>query len=148
MLVPAHRRLLTWPRALQACLRALGFPAKKKDVLADLQPYNKDQSSDIDFDTFEEILRQHYLSRDFTDLVDRAFSIFDADGKGYINHASLKAVVRELGDVISEDEMHDMIKVFDKDNDGLITKDDFRRILKVYNPDRADEDSDDDFDCL
>lgn len=42
---------------MQSACRALGFAVKKKDVLAALERFDKDQQSQIDFDIFYQVPR-------------------------------------------------------------------------------------------
>lgn len=69
---------------LQTCLRALGFPCKKQDVLNLLQHAELDQSEPISYKDFEKLLKVQYLGRTFDELVDRAFKIFDVEDRGQI----------------------------------------------------------------
>ena len=62
--------------------------------------------------------------------MERAWQIFDADGKGFVNHSSLKAIVKKWGQACSDDDIAEMIRLFDRDQDGRISKQDFARILK------------------
>lgn len=63
--------------SLQACLRALGFPVKKREVLDMLKVYSKDQTDTITYNEFEEILTEKFCSRDKKDEIAQAFSLFD-----------------------------------------------------------------------
>jgi centrin-3 len=128
---------------VQVCLRALGFNVKKADVLDMMEQYDKDKSQGLEYDEFEQILTEKYLNRPFGELVDRAFAAFDIDDKGRISHRTLKKIVREVGESIGDEELHDMIAMFDKNGDGFIDKIEFTAVLKEYDPDR-DSDEDDD----
>lgn len=127
---------------LQTCLKGLGFPAKKCHVLELLQRYGKSREDTIEFAVFEAILTEKYRGRSFSELVDKAFLIFDPDQTGAISHRSLKAIVKQVGENISDEELQDMITMFDVNGDGCIDKEEFRSIFKVYDPHSS---CDDDF---
>ena len=49
-----------------------------------------------------------------------AFKVFDRDGTGTISRDELKAVMKSLGENLSEEEIDEMLKLADKDGDGHI----------------------------
>jgi centrin-3 len=65
------------------------------------------------------------LARDPRTEIERAFDLFDADGKGSISLADLRRVARELGEGLQEEELAAMIEEFDMDGDGLISREEF-----------------------
>jgi centrin-3 len=77
---------------VQTCLRGLGFKAKKKDVVAALHQHGKQQADTIEYDVFESIMTERYLGRSFSELLDKAFEVFDVDGKGKISHRSASCI--------------------------------------------------------
>lgn len=89
-----------------------------------------------------QVLSGFYQGRTYDDMVERAWHIFDANNKGHITYSSLRSVVKETRQQIDDDELHEMIQCFDKDQDGCISKADFRKILQVYNPDHDPLDDD------
>jgi centrin-3 len=109
-------------RSLQTCLSALGFPAKKADVLSRLEDHGQDPGEGIDYKTFEHILTSLYIGRTFDDLVDRAFDVFASEGKGHITLKGLRRITKDVGQSIDEEELKDMIRMFDKNEDGVIDK--------------------------
>ena len=60
----------------------------------------------------------------------KAFSLFDGDGSGTINVRNLRAVARELGETLTDDELQAMIDEFDNDQDGEIDAEEFISIMK------------------
>lgn len=153
---------------MQTCLAALGFPAKKSDVLTMLDDRDHDPAEGIDYKGFEQILTSLYIGRTFDDLVNRAFDVFASEGKGHITLKGLKRITKDVGQSIDDEELKDMIRMFDRNEDGVIDKvrdtriltgrpcllredryiqwnwyaqEEFRRILRSLNPD--DEESDD-----
>ena len=64
-------------------------------------------------------------ARDPREEINRAFDLFDADGKGAIDIQDLRRVARELNEGLQEEELNAMIEEFDMDGDGRITREDF-----------------------
>lgn len=56
-----------------------------------------------------------------------AFRVFDRDNKGYISSSELIHVMSNLGEKLTDEEMDEMIKEADFDDDGKINYDDFCR---------------------
>ena len=50
-----------------------------------------------------------------------AFKVFDRDGDGLIRYAEFRHVFSILGEDISDDDIHTMIKYADKDRAGAIS---------------------------
>jgi centrin-3 len=107
---------------VQTCLAALGFPAKKSDVLAILEEHDQNPAEGIDYKSFEKILTALYVGRTFDDLVNRAFEVFASEGKGYITLKGLRRITKDVGQSIDDEELEDMIRMFDKNEDGVIDK--------------------------
>ena len=67
--------------------------------------------------------------RDPREEIDRAFDLFDADGKGWINLEDLKRVARELGETgLEEEELRAMIEEFDIEGAGGVGREEFAGI--------------------
>lgn len=49
-----------------------------------------------------------------------AFRVFDKEGKGYIESSNFRHIMTSMGEVMSPDEIDELIKEADKDGDGKI----------------------------
>ena len=99
-------------------MRALGFDAKKAEVLKLLKDHDKDGRGLMEFDDFQRIMTQKILDRDPVEEIKKAFQLFDDDGTGKISLKNLRRVAKELGEDIDDEELQAMIDEFDLDNDG------------------------------
>jgi Ca2+-binding EF-hand superfamily protein len=117
-------------------MRALGFAVKKKDVLAALQHHGcgQDHTAEVEFNDFSSIMKDMYLRRDYSEVVDRAFAVFDTEKRGKITFKMLKRIVKSVGEDLNDECLADMIEMFDKDGDGAISMEEFRSIMKEHDP--------------
>ena len=74
---------------------------------------------------FQQIMAAKILARDPRDEINRAFDLFDVDGKGGISVEDLRRVARELNEGLQEEELNAMIEEFDLDGDGIISREEF-----------------------
>ena len=118
--------------ALKVVLRALGFEPRKEEVAAMIASVNAngDSSGMIDFNEFLELLLVKMSEKDTREDSLRAFRQFDLDQKRAISFDNLKAVARELGETMTDEEISEMITAADVDKDGYINEEEFLRIMK------------------
>ncbi len=111
-------------------MRALGFQVQKQEVVRIMKEYDANSTGKIAFADFAEIMGEKVLARDPEEEMKKAFALFDGDDTGFISVKNLRRVSRELGEVLSEEELQAMIDEFDKDQDGKISLDEFMAIMK------------------
>ena len=70
------------------------------------------------------------LEREGKEEIMKAFQLFDLDGKGKLTFENLKAVVQELGETLTDEEIREMIEEADRDGDGAVNQEEFFRIMK------------------
>jgi centrin-3 len=105
-------------RELKVSMRALGFDVKKVEVVDLMKRYDRNDTGQIGWDDYYEILAEKYLNRDPIEEIIKAFKLFDDEGTGRITLKNLRRVARELGENLSDDELQAMIDEFDRDGDG------------------------------
>jgi centrin-3 len=115
---------------LKVAMRALGFDVRKTEVLKLMKDYDRNDTGQIEYADFVDIMTQKMADRDPEEEIKKAFSLFDDDGTGHISLKNLRRVARELGEVLSDDELQAMIDEFDKNQDGVIDETEFMSIMK------------------
>ena len=68
--------------------------------------------------------------RDPMEEIIKAFRLFDDDETGKISFRNLKRVAKELGENMTDEELHEMIVEADRDGDGEVSEEEFIRIMK------------------
>ena len=58
--------------------------------------------------------------RDSEDEIREAFRVFDRDGNGYISAVELRHVMTNLGEKLTDDEVDELIREIDVNNDGQV----------------------------
>ena len=117
-------------------MKALGFQVTKKDVLRALHDHGVAgaQEAAVDARDFAAILKEAFLGRDPAETVARAFAALDSDGQGAISLRALRQAVRATGEALSDDDLADMIDMFDANGDGVIDRQEFARIMREADP--------------
>jgi centrin-3 len=115
---------------VQVCMRALGFDVSKEEVERLMHEHGTDRGGEISFTAFESIMREKFADRDPKAEILKAFKLFDEENRGKIALRNLRHICHELGEALSEDELHAMIEEFDRDNDGEIDEQDFVAIME------------------
>lgn len=132
---------------LRVALRALGFALAKPELLQILQTHGSPRQQQqklqsqtesttphpsqllISQQAFARVAARKILDRDPREEIDRAFDLFDAEQKGYIDLEDLRRVARELGETgIEEDELRAMIDEFDPEGKGGVDREAFLSI--------------------
>ncbi|GAB5372569.1 hypothetical protein AAMO2058_001676900 [Amorphochlora amoebiformis] len=115
---------------LKVSMRALGFQVQKQEIVKIMKEYDRNNTGKIAYADFAEIMGEKVLQRDPEEEMRKAFALFDDDDTGFISSKNLRRVSRELGEVLSEEELNAMIEEFDKDQDGEISMAEFMAIMK------------------
>jgi len=59
-----------------------------------------------------------------------AFQCYDLDGNGYVGAAEIRHVLTLLGELATDEEIDEMIRMLDRDGDGQVQFSDFERMLR------------------
>ena len=135
-------------REFKAAMRALGYEFKKQDVVQCFTELEKDPAGGrLNFEEFLKVVGPRLRDKGSREEVYKVFKLFDEDNTGRISFKNLRKIAAEVGESISDDELHEMIGEADRTGDGLITFEDFYRVMKKRHDDPLGEfDSDEDFD--
>jgi centrin-1 len=82
-------------------------------MIADI---DKDGSGTIDFEEFVEMMKMKMLyEKNVEEEMEKAFHYFDSENKGFIDFECLKKVAVELGEIVNDQTIKNMIITADMD---------------------------------
>eukprot|EP00919_Chromeraceae_sp_WS-2016_P015488 GHVR01036487.1.p1 GENE.GHVR01036487.1~~GHVR01036487.1.p1 ORF type:complete len:185 (+),score=36.89 GHVR01036487.1:95-649(+) len=136
-------------KELKVALQALGFEPRKEELkrlvnevdrgnresggakaLAGAGNVGPGQTAQVlDFNDFLEIMTLKMSEKDSKEQVQKAYRLF-AGPSGKISFEDLKRVALELGEGMSDEELREMIREADKNEDGEVDQEEFLRILR------------------
>eukprot|EP01001_Neometanema_parovale_P011092 NODE_7330_length_774_cov_98.980031_g7089_i0.p2 GENE.NODE_7330_length_774_cov_98.980031_g7089_i0~~NODE_7330_length_774_cov_98.980031_g7089_i0.p2 ORF type:complete len:203 (-),score=86.93 NODE_7330_length_774_cov_98.980031_g7089_i0:166-711(-) len=129
-------------KEVKVALRALGFEPKKEEMNKIIAEVDKDGSGTIDFNDFLDLLVRKMGEKDSKEETLKAFKLFDEDDKGIIAFDNLKAVAKDIGETMTDEELMEMLEYATKlrtkeKKERLdpksITEDEFMKLMKKCN---------------
>ena len=114
---------------MKSAMQSLGFEAKGSTMFHVITELDKDGSGAIDFDEFIGMMVSKLSDNESKAEIRSIFNIFDVDKTGHINIKNLKKIARDLGETVDDDELLDLIRKADSDNDGQVSFDDFYSVM-------------------
>ena len=84
---------------------------------------------DVDGNEFIGLMARRMRDTDTEEELMEAFKVFDRDGNNFITNAELKHVMLALGEKVTDEEVDEMIREADTNNDGCINYDEFVRMV-------------------
>lgn len=124
-------------KELKVAMRALGIEPKREeinDILADINnstPLN--QAKTISSQEFLTLMSPKIIERDSSQAFYSRYYCCCGCSRveiGKVSFTQLKRVLKELGEILTDEELQEMIDSEDKDGDGELTEDEFLRIMK------------------
>ncbi|CAK0856985.1 unnamed protein product [Prorocentrum cordatum] len=103
-----------------------GFPREVSDLDKSSSQSGQGQ---LDFNEFLEIMTAKMSEKDSKEQIQKAFQLFKGPS-GKISFEDLKAVAKELGEQMSDEELMEMIREADKDEDHEVSEEEFMRIIR------------------
>jgi len=112
---------------LAEAMRSLGLFVSNKEARQLLAAADMNQDGKVDFDEFVNFLR--IRPKDSEDRLRAAFLRFDTDGDGTINLAELRKALTTQGEKLSNEEVDEMLKDMDTNEDGKVNFEEFVQSL-------------------
>merc|ERR1712039_22032 len=88
-----------------------------------------DDQGRIDFPDFLSLMARKMKDTDIEEELIEAFKVFDRDCDGFISAGELRYSMTNLGEKLSDQEVDEMIREADLDNDGQINYDEFVKMM-------------------
>ena len=116
---------------LKQALKNLGIDAKNQTLANMMADLDKDNSGQIDFGEFIDMMTAKMSDRDTREDLEKVFRLFlgDDDKADKIQLKHLKRVARELNENMSEEELQEMITRADLNKDSGVDFEEFYSIM-------------------
>ncbi len=116
---------------LKQALKNLGIDAKNQTLANMMADLDKDNSGQIDFGEFIDMMTAKMSDRDTREDLEKVFRLFlgDDDKADKIQLKHLKRVARELNENMSEEELQEMITRADLNKDQGVDFEEFYQIM-------------------
>ena len=110
-------------------MRNLGRNPSEEELKQMIREVDLDGNGTIDFKEFLCLMVKKMKGTDTEEELLEAFKVFDRDGNGYITSHELRYIMTNLGEGLTPEEVEEMVKEADLDNDGQIDYDEFVKMM-------------------
>ena len=117
---------------LWVVMRALGCEPRKEDMKKMVGEVDQENTGQISFDGYLQIVLNKMVERPGHDDILKAFRLFDREGSGAVSFAQLKRIAQQIGETISDEELHEMIAEADRKGSGVVDEEDFVKIITSH----------------
>ncbi|CAD7951192.1 unnamed protein product [Amoebophrya sp. A120] len=115
---------------LGVIMKSLGKNPTDDELEAMIAEVDEDGSGEIEFPEFLALMSKKLQAADSVEEMREAFLVFDRDKSGSVTAAELKHVMNNLGEIVTDDEVEEMIREADEDGDGELSFDDFLQFIR------------------
>jgi calmodulin len=116
-------------KELGTVMRSLGQNPSEEELSIMIEEVDEDGSGTIDFKEFLGLMARKMKETDTEEELIEAFKVFDRDGNGLISAHELRFVMTTAGEQLTDEEIEEMIREADEDNDGYINYEEFVRMM-------------------
>ena len=106
-------------------MRCCGQSPSQMEVQRILEEADTDNSGQIDFGEFINIMKRHHKEPDSTDDLCQAFRLIDVNGDGYVDVRELTDFLTSFGEKLTEAEVQKVVATYDTDKDGKLNYKEF-----------------------
>lgn len=110
-------------------MTSLGFESKSGAIFQMISDLDADGNGTIDFGEWLALMTKRVNDRDSRANINKIFYLFDDERTGFISVKNLRRIADELGENVSNEELEELIKRADVDQDGLVSEEEFYIIL-------------------
>ncbi|KAK6170336.1 hypothetical protein SNE40_018750 [Patella caerulea] len=110
-------------------LKSIGQNPTEAELKDMINEVDADGNGTVDFSEFVTMMARKMNDRDTEDELFTAFCLFDEDKDGYISIDEMRLVMKKLGENLTDEEAHDMIRLADLDGDGKVNYSEFVKMM-------------------
>jgi calmodulin len=105
-------------KELAEAMNYLGLKATANEVKLMIQSVDKNCNGYVDYDEFIQMMTKASVKPSSDDEeIRKTFKIFDIDGNGFISAEEIKLTMINLGEVLTDEEVSNMIRTADKNGE-------------------------------
>ena len=116
-------------KELGTVMRNLGQNPSEEELKQMIREVDLNGNGTIDFKEFMCLMVKKMKDNNVDDELQEAFKVFDRNQNGYITSHELRHTMANLGDNLSPEEVEEIIKEADLDNDQQIDYDEFMKVI-------------------
>ena len=102
-------------------MTSLGFESKSAATFQMISDMDADGNGSIDFGEWLTLMTKRVNDKDSRANIGKIFALYDDERKGYIDVATLRRVAGDLAENVSEEELNELIRRADLDQDGVVS---------------------------
>merc|ERR1712241_1553746 len=113
-------------------LSMMGMKVKPSALREIIEDIDEDGSGLLEFAEFCQLAAKFLVEEDEEALkkeLKEAFRIYDKEGNGYISTDTLKEILKELDNKLTEDDINNIIEEVDEDGSGTLDFDEFMEMM-------------------
>lgn len=110
-------------------IRSLGQTPSIDDLKEMIKEVDKDGNGTIEFDEFLTLMECKMKDDDSEEELMEAFKVFDKGNLGLISKNDIKQVMKMMGEILTQEELDDLMDQWDQDKDGLLNFDEFKKMM-------------------
>ncbi|XP_044250816.1 calmodulin-1 [Drosophila takahashii] len=118
-------------KELGVVIRALGRQPNESEVQSMINEVDSDGNGSISAEEFYGVILRKMRDTSKEDELRDSFRVFDKENNGYISTTELRAVFMALGEKLGEDELEEMIREYDIDQDNHINFEEFVNMMTL-----------------
>ncbi|XP_042236252.1 troponin C, isotype gamma-like [Homarus americanus] len=117
-----------------AILNTLDIKFTHEDVTKRIKVIDANKEGKVNFDNFVNILSKYMVDDEYDDEamygeLKEAFRLYDRGGNGYITTSTLKEILTELDNKLSDEDLDGIIEEIDEDGSGTVDFDEFMEMM-------------------
>merc|ERR550514_1540488 len=111
-------------------MTALGFEPKPGEIDKLIHGVDDDGDGEMDWDDFLRMMEQKILNKDQKDDLMKAFTLMDRSKSGKLTVEDLKAVAKDIGDKVTDEELLEVIQTIAGPDATELTEEKFLELMK------------------
>lgn len=118
-------------KELGTVMRSLGQNPTESELHELIREYDKDESGTIDFTEFFDLMYKKMKETEMEKEILEIFEALDRDGNGVLSGLEIQSIMELVGVSLSDDQVADLIKQADLDEDGSLNFNEFFRMMSL-----------------